>query len=52
MSGVGGCGSCHLVVWFRVAKKPECIDFIRDSKGKRLVMAREGISTPSTPYLR
>jgi hypothetical protein len=24
--------SYHLVVWFRVARKPECTSFIRDSK--------------------
>jgi hypothetical protein len=37
---------------FRVARKLGCIGFIRDSKGKELVVAREGISTPSASYLR
>jgi hypothetical protein len=45
-------GSRHLIVWFRVVKKPEYTGFIRDSKGKGLVMVREGINTFSAPYLR
>jgi hypothetical protein len=49
---VGVSRSRHLVVWFRVAKKLEGTNFIRDSKCKRFVVAREDISTPSVPYLR
>jgi hypothetical protein len=47
-----GRGSRHLVVWFRVARKLMCTGLIRNSKGKRLVMVKEGISTPSASYLR
>jgi len=47
-----GCESHHLVVWFRVARKPKYTCFIIDSKGKGLIVARKGISTHSTPYLR
>jgi hypothetical protein len=42
----------HLVVWSEIAKKLRYTGFIKDSKGKELVLAREGISTPKTPYLR
>jgi hypothetical protein len=41
--------SYYLVVWFRVVRRP---GFIRNFKGKRLIVARKGISTPITPYLR
>jgi len=48
------CGyrSCHLVVWFKVARKPRCSGFIRDFKGKGLVVVMKGNNTASTPYLR
>jgi hypothetical protein len=34
----GGRKTRHLVIGFRVARKPNCIGFIRDFKGKRLVV--------------
>ena len=49
---MGGYRSFHLVVWFRVIRKPRYIGFIRDFKVTRLVSVREGIITLSTPYLR
>jgi hypothetical protein len=50
--GVWGQGSRNIVVWFRVTRKPIYICLIRDSKGKGMVVAREGNSTPSAPYLK
>jgi hypothetical protein len=48
----GGHRSHHLIVWFKVARKPGCTGFIRDFKGKRLFMAKECINTSIAPYLR
>jgi hypothetical protein len=42
---VSGSRSCHIVIWFRVAVKPEYTGLIRDSKGKRLVVAKEDFHT-------
>ena len=43
--------NCHVVVWFRVARKPGYTGLIRDSKCKELVVAMEGINTPWALYL-
>jgi hypothetical protein len=42
--------SYHIVVWFKLVKKSGCIDFIKDFKGKGLVVTKKDISTFSTPY--
>jgi hypothetical protein len=44
--------SCYLVIWFKVIRKPEYIGFIKDFKGKELIVVGEGINTPNTLYLR
>ena len=44
--------SRHLVVFSRVARKLGCIGFIKDSKGKGLIVTKKDISTHSTAYLR
>jgi hypothetical protein len=36
----------------RVTRKPRCTGFRQKLEDKRLDMARKGINTPSTPYLR
>jgi hypothetical protein len=48
----GGQGIRHLVIWFRVARKPEYTGLIRNFKSKELVVVMEDISTPNVPYLR
>jgi hypothetical protein len=48
----GVVGSHHLVIWLRVTRKPKYTGLIKNLKGKRLIVAREGISIPGVPYLR
>ena len=52
MRDVRGSWSHYIVVWFKVARKPGCISFIKNYKGKGLVVTRKDISTPSVPYMR
>ena len=49
---LGGLESRRLIIWFKVIKKLRYTGFIIDFKGKGLVMVREDISIPNTPYLR
>jgi len=47
--GSWGRGGRPLVIWFRVVRKLRYTGFIRDSKGKGLVVAMQGINTSSNP---